>query len=221
LHDVSDSSRQGPAQLALLFSMVAAIVALWGAVTASATVGQFDFAVAGEATAAATQPLTQLVLGITTLGATTVILGVTAIGLALLAIRRHWHGFMTLALSVAATEAVVQLVKVVVERPRPPAADALTQASGFSFPSGHAATAVAVYAVLALLLARGCCGRRRIGLLLAGGLVVLAVGASRVYLGVHYPTDVLAGWLTGAALALGSWLLVTRVRAPDSRLAAG
>jgi undecaprenyl-diphosphatase len=211
---VSNPPLQGPAPFALLGSMVAAIVALWAAVTASATVGQVDFAVAGEVSAAATHPVTDLFLAVTTLGATQVILLVTAIGLAILAVRRHWQGFLTLALSVAATEAGVQAVKLLVERPRPPAADALTQASGFSFPSGHAATAVAVYAVLALLLARGCCGRRRAVLLIAGGLVVLAVGASRVYLGVHYPTDVLAGWLTGAALALTSWLIATRVRIP-------
>jgi membrane-associated phospholipid phosphatase len=214
---VSDASRHGPFPLALLFGMVAAIVALWAAVSASATVGAADFAVAGEVSAAATHPLTDLVLAITTLGATEVILLVTAIGLAVLASLRHWHGFLTLALSVAATEAVVHLVKVLVERPRPPAADALTQASGFSFPSGHAATAVAVYAVLSLLFARRCCGGRRVALLLAGGAVVLAIGASRVYLGVHYPTDVLAGWLTGATLALASWLVVTRLRMPGPR----
>jgi undecaprenyl-diphosphatase len=196
--------------------MVAAIVALGAAVTVSATVGQLDFAVAGELSAAATQPLTSVVLGITTLGATQVILVVTAIGLAALATLRHWHGFMTLALSVAATELVVEVVKVLVERQRPPAEDALTQASGFSFPSGHAATAVAVYAVLALLLGRRCCDRTRIVLAVLGGLVVLAIGASRVYLGVHYPTDVVAGWLTGATLALASWLVVTRMRMPGA-----
>lgn len=200
--------------------MVAAIVALGAAVTVSATVGQLDFAVAGELSAAATQPLTSVVLGVTTLGATQVILVVTAIGLAALATLRHWHGFMTLALSVAATELVVEVVKVLVERQRPPAEDALTQASGFSFPSGHAATAVAVYAVLALVLGRRCCDRTRIVLAVVGGLVVLAIGASRVYLGVHYPTDVVAGWLTGATLALASWLVVTRVRMPGAPPAA-
>jgi undecaprenyl-diphosphatase len=196
--------------------MIASLMALWAAVTASATVGAADFAVAGEVSAAATQPFTDLVIAITTLGATQVILLVTAIGLAALAVMRHWQGVVTLALSVAATEAVVELIKVAVERPRPPAADALTHASGFSFPSGHAATAVAVYAVLALLLAGGCCGRRRAALLIVGGLVVVGVGVSRVYLGVHYPTDVLAGWLLGATLALGSWLVATRLRLPGS-----
>jgi undecaprenyl-diphosphatase len=194
--------------------MVAAIVALGAAVTASGTISRLDFAVGGELSAAATQPFTDLVLGITTLGATSVILLVTAIGLAALAALRHWHGFVTLALSVAATEAGVAAVKLLVERPRPPAEDALTQASGFSFPSGHAATAVAVYAVLALLVGRRCCDRTRIVLAVVGGLIVVAVGASRVYLGVHYPTDVVAGWLTGGTLALASWLVATRVRMP-------
>jgi membrane-associated phospholipid phosphatase len=208
--------RQGSGHLALLLLMVAAIVVLGAAVTVSATVGRFDFAVAGEATSAATQPLTALVIAVTTLGATEVILLVTAIGLAGLAAVRHWHGFMTLALSVAATELVVHAVKVLVERPRPPEEEALTQAAGFSFPSGHAATAVAVYAVLALVVGRRCCDRTRVILAVVGALIVLGIGASRVYLGVHYPTDVIAGWLTGGALALGSWLIATRVRLPGA-----
>jgi undecaprenyl-diphosphatase len=183
--------RQGSGHLALLLLMVAAIVVLGAAVTVSATVGRFDFAVA-------------------------VILLVTAIGLAGLAAVRHWHGFMTLALSVAATELVVHAVKVLVERPRPPEEEALTQAAGFSFPSGHAATAVAVYAVLALVVGRRCCDRTRVILAVVGALIVLGIGASRVYLGVHYPTDVIAGWLTGGALALGSWLIATRVRLPGA-----
>jgi membrane-associated phospholipid phosphatase len=217
---VSNRFRHGPEQLALIF-MVAAVAVLGAAVTVSATVGRLDFAIAGEVSAAATQPLTALVIAVTTLGATEVVLLVTAIGLAALAALRHWHGFVTLALAVAATQLVVELVKLLVERPRPPAEDALTHASGFSFPSGHSATAVAVYAVLALLIGSRCCERKRIILAVIGGLVVLGVGASRVYLGVHYPTDVIAGWLTGAALALASWLVATRVRFPGTRAAAG
>jgi undecaprenyl-diphosphatase len=200
--------------LAFLGLMIATIAALGAAVTSIGAVSRLDVAIVGEVSASATQPVNHMVVAITTLGATDVILLVTAIALAALAALRHWHGCLTLALSIATTEVVVAAVKLLVSRPRPPSGDALTQASGFSFPSGHAATAVAVYAVLTLLLARRCCGRTRIAVALAGALVVLAVGASRVYLGVHYPTDVVAGWLTGATLALASWLVVTRMRIP-------
>jgi undecaprenyl-diphosphatase len=214
---VSQAIRHRLAPLALLGLMVATVAVLAAAVTGSAMVSRLDFAVGGELSAGAAQPFTNVFLAITTLGATDVILFVTAIALALLAALRHWQGCLTLALSIATTEAGVAAVKLLVERPRPPAGEALTEASGFSFPSGHAAAAVAVYAVLALLLARGCCGRKRILLALAGAFVVLAVGASRVYLGVHYPTDVLAGWLTGGTLALASWLVAKRVRIPGAR----
>jgi len=199
--------------------MVATIAVLAAAATGSATVSRLDVAVVGEVSSGAAQPPTDLAFAITTLGATDVILFVTAIALAALAALRHWQGCLTLALSIATTEAGVAAVKLLVSRPRPPAGEALTQASGFSFPSGHAAAAVAVYAVLALLLARRCRGRTRIALALAGGLIVLAVGASRVYLGVHYPTDVVAGWLTGGTLALASWLVATRVRIPGASAA--
>jgi len=199
--------------------MVTAIAALAEAVTSIAAVSRLDVTVVGEVSDSAAQPVNHLVIAITTLGATDVLLFVTAIALATLAALRHWHGCLTLALSIATTEAVVTAVKLLVSRPRPPAGDAVTDASGFSFPSGHAATTVAVYAVLTLVLARRCCGRTRIAVALAGALVVLAVGASRVYLGVHYPTDVVAGWLTGATLALGSWLVATRLRLPEGSAA--
>ncbi len=109
------------------------------------------------------------------------------------------------------TQAVVQLVKLTVDRPRPAVNGAITDAHGASFPSAHSATAVALYATLALLLAHRCHGLKRVAVLVAGGVVVAAVGLSRIELGAHYPLDVLAGWLTGAALVLAFWALVARV----------
>lgn len=126
-------------------------------------------------------------------------------------------------LSLAVGAALAPLVKAIVERPRPPLAlhEVVERSSGF--PSGHATQAAAGWLALGLVVAlaprRGGAGTtglvRRWPLALAG-LVVVLVGVSRVVLGVHSPTDVLAGWLLGLACAVVvvGWLLRA---APDGR----
>lgn len=105
-------------------------------------------------------------------------------------------------------------LKAVYARPRPELFDSGYTASFYSFPSGHATVAVGFYGALALLLAFRFRGWRRVAVLLSGALVVVLIGLSRLYLGVHYPTDVLAGYLSallwlacvGAALKLYLYL---------------
>ncbi|HEX6447026.1 MAG TPA: bifunctional DedA family/phosphatase PAP2 family protein [Streptosporangiales bacterium] len=91
--------------------------------------------------------------------------------------------------------------KSIVARPRPPAADALVDTTNWSFPSGHAVQAVAAWGTLAFLLAVRCRGRIRVVAPVGAAVVVAAVGFSRVYLGAHWLTDVLAGCALG-----GAWL---------------
>jgi len=74
---------------------------------------------------------------------------------------------------------------------------------GYSFPSGHAMSAIIVYGFVAYLLARGTEGRYRILIWVAAIFMTLLVGFSRVYLGVHYPSDVLGGYLAGACWLAG------------------
>ena len=144
----------------------------------------------------------------------------TAVAIGLL-VCRHWHGAAALVLSVLTTQAAVALIKPLVERDRPPQSDAMIDAGGYSFPSAHSASSVALYGVLALIAAHELHnrGHRR---WLAGGAVALCacVGLSRVYLGAHYPTDVLAGWLVGALIALASWRAMLALRHWQPRAAA-
>jgi undecaprenyl-diphosphatase len=123
--------------------------------------------------------------------------------------RRWWVG----ALAAVAALAVVQLIRLglaaVVHRMRPPTADWATSASGWSFPSGHTTTSAAV-AVLVVLAIRARAPSRAIGLGAAtvACLWAVAVGLTRVALGVHWPSDVLGGWLlvaviTGCVAAAG------------------
>jgi undecaprenyl-diphosphatase len=145
------------------------------------------------------------------LGSTEIVLLLTLGVIAVLAITHHWRGAFALTLSVVATQAAVQVMKLIVERPRPGAS--IIDAAGFSFPSGHAATSVAFYSSVALIAANACRGRpARVAIAVAAGVVVVGVGVTRVYLGAHYPTDILAGWLTGGILVLGSWFAAARLR---------
>lgn len=102
-------------------------------------------------------------------------------------------------------------LKLTFERARPSVVPHLQDAGGYSFPSGHTMTAVITYGLLAAVLVGQLRGRRRYIPPVVAALIILAVGFSRVYLGVHYLTDVLAGTLVaGACLILAiaalSWI---------------
>lgn len=99
-------------------------------------------------------------------------------------------------------------------RPRPEVVPHLAQVSNASFPSGHAMISAAVYLTLGVMLAEG---QARAGprawVVGFSGLIVLLIGCSRIYLGVHWPSDVLAGWGFGAAWALVVFAVNRRLRA--------
>jgi membrane-associated phospholipid phosphatase len=102
------------------------------------------------------------------------------------------------------------LAKYVVDRPRPPMHLWLTNASGSAFPSGHATQSLSTYAALALVCAALLPQSRRPALA-AAAVLAAGIGLSRVYLGVHWATDVLAGWLAAACwVALVARLAHTR-----------
>ncbi len=146
------------------------------------------------------------VVAITTLGNAPVLLGIGSVALLfLLASGERWQA-ARLALIVLGGRLAVEFVKDLVTRARPPLIDRAVAAAGWSFPSAHAANATVTCCALAFILT----GRRRAArpaLLTLAALIALAIGASRVWLGVHWPVDVLAGWLFGIGwLALGAAL---------------
>jgi undecaprenyl-diphosphatase len=94
-------------------------------------------------------------------------------------------------------------------RPRPPYAELMPYVITPSFPSGHSMLSAIVYMTLAVFLARASRRRRfKVYFISVGAIVTLLVGVSRVYLGVHYPTDVLAGWSSGLTWAMLCWLVI-------------
>ena len=201
----------------LLLAFVAALAA---AVTFSATVVHVDAALGRLARPASGQLSLEAGFAISSLGGTDLVMPLTALAALALLLVRHWRGAFTLVCAVLATQVVVHLIKILVERPRPAANDGIASASGFSFPSAHSATSMALYATLGLLAARACPGRcRRNAVLACAAGLVAAIGISRLVLGAHYPIDVLGGWLTGAALVGASWLLGRVLLAPLERRA--
>lgn len=125
--------------------------------------------------------------------------------------RRHREAVLLVSATLSGT-VVSQWLKHFFGRERPPMELHAVVATNPSFPSGHAMLSAVVYLTLAVLMARFSDRKRVKAYALAAGVTVtLLVGASRVYLGVHWPTDVIAGWSLGAAWALAWWLAALAV----------
>ncbi len=129
-----------------------------------------------------------------------------------------WLGQRRMATVLGATVASGWLVnaalKLAVGRARPVIVPQLTEAGGASFPSGHSFNAAVVYVSLALAFAALTPSPRlRFGLVGSALALALLIGVSRVWLGVHFPSDVLAGWLGGSAWAFSAAALAAHKRA--------
>jgi membrane protein DedA with SNARE-associated domain/membrane-associated phospholipid phosphatase len=189
----------------LTFTVAAGALAAWafGGLTQDVT-GHDDTALADPhvttwVVAHRTEWLTSALKVLTWLGSTAVIIPAgLAIGLYFLIRRRDWRPLAVLTAAVAGAVGLWLIIKPLVGRPRPPAAIWIGHYPGAAFPSGHATQSIAFYAMLAIVLGAGLSVRRRALLWSAAALVVLIVGASRIYLGAHWLTDVLAGYALGA-----------------------
>ncbi|HET9426969.1 MAG TPA: phosphatase PAP2 family protein [Allosphingosinicella sp.] len=132
---------------------------------------------------------------LTELGGYPVLLAVTAAGSAILLIRREWRSAILLLGITLGGRALVHWQKIWTGRVRPEDQVHLVQVQSLSFPSGHAANATMVWLCLALLLPRTI--RARTFAIWGAVWLALAVGLSRVVLGVHWPSDVIGGWAFG------------------------
>jgi undecaprenyl-diphosphatase len=149
---------------------------------------------------------------VTALGGVTVMVLVTVVGvLAFLMHRRRWHAAI-LAATVILADVSSEGLKLFYGRPRPDLVPHGSYVYSASFPSGHSTLSAATFLTLATLIAslEPNRGTKIMVYALAMGLV-LAVGVSRVYLGVHWPSDVLAGWCLGGAWALAAWMTLLRL----------
>jgi len=157
-----------------------------------------------------TDMLTNVFTWITLLGKSQVVLGFIAISVALLWLWRKSYYILPLFIAVTGSEAFSYLGKLAFHRPRPEMA--VYAEHSFSFPSGHATIAVAFYGFAGYLLMRFVQSwSRKINIFFTTILIIIAIGFSRVYLGIHYISDVWSGYLVGAmwliiAISFSEWL---------------
>jgi membrane-associated phospholipid phosphatase len=192
----------------LTLSVSVGVLAAWafGAITLN-VVGHdqaalLDPRVTASVVAHRTRWLTGILRVVTWGGSTAVIIPLGVIVGALFVLRRHrWRPLILLAAAVAGSVALYEIVKPLVGRPRPPPAIWIGHFSGAAFPSGHATQSVAFYSMLAIVLGAGRSPQLKTVLWSLATLAALVVGASRIYLGAHWLTDVLGGYALGAAWA--------------------
>ena len=194
----------------LTCALALALVGLWGlsVLTEEVLEGEtlrFDRAVLLWLDARATPGLDVAALHVTALGDTLVVVTTTAVAATLLALLGRRAYAALLALSVGGAWIMFPLLKLLFDRPRPRLFEWRAHYAGSSsYPSGHSVMSMVLLVALAYVVHHLAAERAwvRVATLLAAGTLILLVGLSRLYLGVHYPTDVLAGYVVGFAWAV-------------------
>lgn len=172
-------------------------------------VNAFDLAIVDRAAAirVAAPPFTEFVRNFTELGGGRFTLGLTAIAAVSLLLRRLPGSAILLAVTVIAERNLVDLLKDLTNRPRPPLDLLPVMPQSLAYPSGHAANSMTAFLAVALLAFPP---SYRWAASVAALILSLGVGLSRIWLGVHWPSDVIGGWAfglfaVGLAIAVGQW----------------
>jgi undecaprenyl-diphosphatase len=166
-------------------------------------VGALDSAILLAVDNRRTPWLTITAVDVTALGSITLVVLFSAFTLVVLFVLRDRMGALQLLAASAGAGILTLVTKDMIERVRPAEAQQLIVVSGFSYPSGHSVATSALYLTIAIIAGRNVeHSGARAAIFLAVSAVLIMVGASRVYLGVHYATDVISGILLGAAWAL-------------------
>ncbi len=185
---------------------------------------EFDQNVATVLHAWATPPLTSFFIFVSMLGLQ-VLWAVFSAVLVYLAINRQWIHLITWVVGALGGEILNQVLKNIFDRPRPVFTNPLATAESWSFPSGHAMESAILYGLLAYFLLLGVRSRAgRIAIIVAAIVLLLLIGLSRLYLGVHFFSDVAGGYAAGAVwltvciggMETARWHIPVRHRQPTS-----
>ena len=135
-----------------------------------------------------------------------------------LVISNNRRSAIFVALATISGALLSSLLKIGFDRPRPDLVPHLTHVYSASFPSGHAMVSAVVYLTLGTLLARVVSGFwSKVFIMVVAVLLTGLIGLSRLYLGVHWPSDVLAGWAAGAAWALMWWTIANIIHLENGK----
>jgi undecaprenyl-diphosphatase len=186
---------------AILLILIALFIELSEDLVSETWINLFDQSFSTFIFAHRTSYLTSFMLFITSLGNAQTILVLLIISCSVFYILKHRFYSIVLIASAASSSILVSLLKVLIHRDRPEIQNALVIEKTFSFPSGHTMFAVAFYVLLGYLLFRiSKNNTHRILLILISISISLLIGFSRIYLGAHWLSDVLASYLLGGSL---------------------
>jgi undecaprenyl-diphosphatase len=186
--------------LALGFVGAVAALLVFGWMARSVLAGEtiaFDAAVRNWVHGWASPRMTYAMRGLSWIGSEIVLIPLGVMAALLLKRAGRKHAAILFIVASLGGEALDQLLKLVFHRTRPEAFFGYRLPASYSFPSGHAMSSFCFYVVLAAILTLRMPGARAAAIWALGGGLALSIGLSRIYLGVHYPSDVLAGFLAG------------------------
>lgn len=154
--------------------------------------------------------LTNTMENITSLGSAAVIVLITVIVVGYLLLQKKYYWMWLVIIATIGGALLVGGLKEIIGRTRPTVVTHLLQEKSLSFPSGHSMMSAIVYLTQATLLSRIETNKKvKIYIISTALLLTILIGISRVYIGVHYPTDVLAGWVAGISWALLCWYIAS------------
>ena len=155
---------------------------------------------------------------ITSLGGIAVLTLFAIVAIGMLMILKKRLSAVLLVIGLAGGVVLSEGLKALFERERPPAAFQAVETLNASFPSGHALLSTVFYLTVAVMMTRAFPKRRLMAYVLGVGMVfALLIGLTRVYLGAHWASDVMAGWCVGAAWAMALWLVSYAVERRQER----
>ena len=158
-------------------------------------------------------------IDVTSLGGVPVLTLLSVLAITYFLVARRYASALFLTVAIVGGALLNAGLKIGFARPRPDLVDHLVSVQSLSFPSGHAMSSAVIYLTIGALLAQSEPRWALRGYIFAVAvLLTLVIGVSRVFLGVHYPTDVLAGWSLGAAWALLCWMVARWLRPQDHEI---
>jgi undecaprenyl-diphosphatase len=200
-----------PATPLLIAAGIAIVVGLAVLISGDLTTA-FDQAIIDAIRSPVVHDLLSPLRTITELGSTWAVIAVAVIAFAFAAAIGPWRHGLIAAGTILLASIANSTLKLAIGRERPDLLEPLIVERGFSFPSGHSALGMVAYGIVAVLVSRSRLPARwRTAIIVALGALVALIGLSRIWLGVHYPTDVIAGWVAGGVIVLAYAALTRRV----------
>jgi undecaprenyl-diphosphatase len=198
--------------VALMGALVAALCLVWlGAKVDRGETAPFDANVRRSIHSISSPGMTQLLSAITSLGSQAVVIVASACFGIVMFLRRRLDRALLVVVTMSGAEVLLSILKNHFHRQRPEPFFDTSLPPSYSFPSGHALLSFCCYGLLAAF--GSVYWRRRIRWVIGicAAALILAIGVSRIYLGVHYPTDVIAGYLTAIAWMAAVAAIYTRL----------